>query len=195
MRAILLVLLSTIASTAFAAGTMTLAWEPVSNPSVRGYVIHYGPGAGNYNATVDVGNITTAVVSNLTEGTSYDFAVAAYDASHTEGLLSNDVEGTVQYTAPVASFTASVVSGAAPLALNFMNSSTGSITSYSWNFGDGTTSTAASPAKVYSNAGTYTVALTVTGPAGSNTSTETNYITVTAGGDKTPPGHTRRRPH
>jgi PKD repeat protein len=187
-RAILLILFSAIASTAFAAGTVTVAWDPVTNPNVRGYKVHYGPGAGNYTASVDVGNITTAPVNNLTEGATYHFAVAAYDASHTEGLLSTDVGAIVKYTVPVAAFTASVVSGPAPLALNFTSSSTGTITSYSWNFGDGTTSTSASPAKVYSNAGTFTVTLTVTGPGGSNTSTKSNYITVTAGGgDTTPP--------
>jgi len=187
-QAIALLLFSAIASTAFAAGKITLAWDSVTNPNVRGYMIHYGPSAGNYTASVDVGNITTAAVNNLTEGATYHFAVAAYDASHAEGLKSTDVGGIVKYTVPVAAFTASVVSGHAPLALNFTSSSTGSITSYSWNFGDGTTSTSASPAKVYSNAGTYTVALTVTGPGGSNTSTKANYITVTAGGDTTPPG-------
>ncbi len=53
-----------------------------------------------------------------------------------------------------------------------------SITSYAWTFGDGGTSTAASPSHVYAAAGTYTVALTVTGPGGSNTQTRTNYVTV-----------------
>ena len=68
----------------------------------------------------------------------------------------------------------------APLTVNFTNSSTGSITSYAWTFGDGTTSTVANPSKVYSAPGTYTVSLTVTGPGGSNAQTRTNYITVSA---------------
>ena len=33
---------------------------------------------------------------------------------------------------------------------------------YAWDFGDGTTSTSASPSKTYATAGTYTVTLTVT---------------------------------
>lgn len=43
--------------------------------------------------------------------------------------------------------------------------------SYSWNFGDGTTSTAMSPTKVYSAAGTYTVTLVATNTYGTNTTT------------------------
>ena len=64
--------------------------------------------------------------------------------------------------------------------MNFSNTSTGSITSHAWTFGDGGTSTAASPSHVYAAAGTYTVALTVTGPGGSNTQTRTDYVTVSA---------------
>jgi len=47
--------------------------------------------------------------------------------------------------------------------------SAGSITSYSWEFGDGNTGTGVSPTHVYMTAGEYTVDLTVTGPDGSNT--------------------------
>ena len=47
--------------------------------------------------------------------------------------------------------------------------STGSITSYSWEFGDGNTGSGVSPTHVYMTAGEYTVGLTVTGPGGSNT--------------------------
>ncbi len=186
-RASLYAFLLTLAAPVFAAGSITLAWDAVNSPNVRGYVIHYGPSAGSYNGSVDVGNITTASVTNLTEGATYHFAVAAYDTTHTEGGRSNDAAGTVAYKVPVASFTASATSGKAPLALNFTNSSTGAITSYSWTFGDGTTSTVANPVKVYSTAGTYTVALKVTGPGGANTSTKSNYITVTTGSDTTPP--------
>ena len=64
---------------------------------------------------------------------------------------------TVNAPAPVAQFTGSPTSGTSPLTVNFSNTSTGSITSYAWTFGDGGTSTAASPSHVYAAAGTYTV--------------------------------------
>ena len=86
---------------------------------------------------------------------------------------------TVSASAPVAQFTGTPTKGKAPTTVDFTNSSTGSITSYAWDFGDGTTSPAANPSKIYSKSGTYTVALTVAGPGGSNTKTQTNYVKVT----------------
>jgi len=80
--------------------------------------------------------------------------------------------------APVANFTADVAAGNTPLIVTFSDLSSGEITSYLWNFGDGTTSTEANPSHVYSAVGDHTVTLTVTGPAGSNTKTRTNYIGI-----------------
>jgi len=88
-------------------------------------------------------------------------------------------------TAPVTNFTANVVSGIAPLTVAFTDTSTGSIASRSWNFGDSTASTATNPSHVYSVPGNFTVSLTVTGDGGSNTVTKTNYIVVS-----TPPSST-----
>ena len=86
--------------------------------------------------------------------------------------------------APVADFIASPTSGEAPVAVSFSNSSTGDITGYSWNFGDGGSSTAQNPSHTYTSAGTYTVTLTATGPGGSDTATCNSCIVVT---DPPPP--------
>ncbi len=80
--------------------------------------------------------------------------------------------------APTAAFSGTPVSGYAPLAVSFTNASTGSPTSWSWTFGDGGTSTLQNPSHTYTDAGTYNVALTATNAAGSNTVTQTSYITV-----------------
>jgi PKD repeat protein len=57
------------------------------------------------------------------------------------------------------------LSGNAPLTVNFSSAGSsdpdGTIASYSWNFGDGTGSTAANPSHTYTSAGTYTATLTV----------------------------------
>ncbi|WP_456442762.1 PKD domain-containing protein [Caldithrix abyssi] len=80
--------------------------------------------------------------------------------------------------APTAAFTADPTSGCAPLSVQFTDQSSGDITSYSWDFGDGATSTAQNPQHTYNNPGTYTVSLTVSGPGGSDTETKVDYITV-----------------
>ena len=88
------------------------------------------------------------------------------------------IGGKVNFGTPAASFVADVTSGAAPLRVQFTDRSTNVIFSWSWTFGDGSTSTQQNPAHVYSAAGTYTVALTVHGPNGSSTQTRAGYITV-----------------
>jgi PKD repeat protein len=80
---------------------------------------------------------------------------------------------------PVANFSGSPTSGVKPLTVQFADASTGQITSRSWNFGDGQTSTLTNPSHTYVNSGTYTVSLTATGPGGTDTETKTNYIAVT----------------
>jgi PKD repeat protein len=64
--------------------------------------------------------------------------------------------------------------------VNFTSTSTGSITSYSWDFGDSVTSTEQNPTHSYAAPGTYSVTLTVTGPGGSDSQTKANYITAAA---------------
>ncbi len=79
---------------------------------------------------------------------------------------------------PAADFTGDPNSGEAPLAVQFTDSSTGNLTSWSWDFGDGNTSAEQSPAHTYVTAGTYTVSLTVTNTEGSDTKIEADYIIV-----------------
>ncbi len=80
---------------------------------------------------------------------------------------------------PVTDFTANPFTGTAPLDIQFIDTSTGSPTSWSWDFGDGGTSTDQNPLYIYTAAGTYTVNLTATNAGGSNTITKVGYITVT----------------
>lgn len=79
------------------------------------------------------------------------------------------------YSSPSASFskTLSPSNGVAPVTAGFTDASSGNITSWLWNFGDGTTSSTRNPSKVYGAAGNYTVSLTATNPIGSNTTSQT----------------------
>ena len=72
--------------------------------------------------------------------------------------------------APTANLTASLASGTAPLSVAFNGSTSfdpdGAISSYAWDFHDGTTATGATPSHVFGAPGTYVVTLTVTDNSG-----------------------------
>lgn len=109
----------------------------------------------------------------------------SYQASLTvsNGLASSTASRTINVTVPpgpIADFALSPPSGTAPLSVSFANSSTGSIVSWAWAFGDGTTSTLKDPPnKTYGTANTYAVTLTVT-DSGGLTSTTSKTLTVGA---------------
>lgn len=83
---------------------------------------------------------------------------------------------------PHADFSAQPTKGNAPLMVRFNDLSTGKITRYAWDFqNDGSIdSTRKNPTCIYTNPGTYSVKLTVSGPDGSDEEVKTGFITVTA---------------
>jgi PKD repeat protein len=82
--------------------------------------------------------------------------------------------------APVARFSATPLSGHAPLTVAFTDASTDTPTRWAWDFdGDGTDdSSAQNPSYTYSRAGTYTVKLTAANASGSGSLVLANYITA-----------------
>jgi PKD repeat protein len=82
---------------------------------------------------------------------------------------------------PVAAFTASSTSITTGQSITFTDQSTNNPTSWSWTLTGGTpsSSTAQNPSVTYNTAGTYSVTLTATNSAGSDSETKTGYITVT----------------
>jgi len=89
---------------------------------------------------------------------------------------------------PVADFQAFPVNGIAPLVVSFRDTSTGIINSWSWNFGEGGTSTEQNPVHMYRTAGIYSVSLTASGAYGSDTITRNGLITVKPAGSGSTPG-------
>ena len=165
------------------AGQVSLAWDANTEPTLGGYQLHYGQTSGNYTANVDVGNTTSYTLASLQDGATYYFALKAHD---TTGAIwsgfSNEVSKTIPTStiAPRASFNANPTSGMAPLTVTFADTSTGTISTRSWDFGDSSTSTATSGAKTYPTPGTYTMSLTVTGSGRSSTATKTISATAAA---------------
>jgi large repetitive protein len=112
---------------------------------------------------VDVLVSTPSGTSGVVSGDQYTFAAAAT-------------------TVPLPIFYAAPTSGLAPLEVSFTDQSTGSPATWSWNFGDGNTSTIQDPTNTYANNGTYSVTLTEENAEGENATTMTDYITVGGSG-------------
>jgi PKD repeat protein len=99
------------------------------------------------------------------------------------GMGDSDVETksnyiNIKYPPPLADFSVNQVNGIAPLSLTFTDQSDGNISSWSWFFGDGGTSTLQNPSHTYNIPGTYTVSLSVEGLGGADLETKTKYIKV-----------------
>lgn len=91
-----------------------------------------------------------------------------------QGCSDNTSRSVTIYTLPVSSFT--VKDNCKGVQSSFSNTSSGA-TSYLWAFGDFTSSSSISPLKIYYNAGTYNISLTVTSSNGC-THTTTKPINV-----------------
>ena len=70
---------------------MTLAWDADPTPDIAGYRLYSGTTSGVYTQISDLGNVTQTLVSNLTTGKTYYFAVTAYTTALTESVPSNEV--------------------------------------------------------------------------------------------------------
>lgn len=139
------------------------------------------------------GNISTE------ENPTYEYAnpgtftvsltVTSADGSDTETKTGLITVNSGEATAPTADFTATPTSGAAPLTVQFTDGSadgSSPVDAWTWDFGDGETSTEENPSHVYDTAGTYNVTLTVTSNDGSDEEFRSNLITVASGSGMAP---------
>jgi PKD repeat protein len=137
------------------------------------------------------GNTTNSTVQypvhTYNSAGNYTVNLTASNGAGSESLIRTSyITVTSGAVAPVAGFTGTPLSGAAPLTVQFNDTSSNSPTSWNWSFGDGNYSTDKNPSYTYNSAGTYTVRLTATNSAGSGMATETGYITVSSGGSGIP---------
>jgi len=109
----------------------------------------------------------------------YNVALTASNANGSNTLtksgyivVSNVLNG------PVANFSASPISGKAPLKVSFTDQSTGSPDAWKWTFGDGGNSTEQNPVHTYNKSGLYSVTLTASNANGNNELTKTGCIAV-----------------
>src|SRR3989440_9040280 len=110
---------------------------------------------------------------------SYSVSLTVTNSGGSNSLTKPSYISVATPPAPLAPFSGSPTSGTAPLAVTFTDQSTGPPAAWSWDFGDGTSSTAQNPVHTYAAAGSYSVSLTVTNSGGSNSLTKPSYIGVT----------------
>jgi gliding motility-associated-like protein len=135
----------------------------------------------------DFGNGQTSALQNPTisfntPGT-YTITLIARNRSGADAIRKTDYITVYPYPTPV--FTANHTIGCAPAAIQFADQSTagqGSITSWSWDLGDGTSSNQQNPSHSYTQTGYYNVSLKVTNSGGcSNTATQARYLRIVDG--------------
>ena len=82
--------LATLVVTEAQSSSVTLSWNPNSESDLAGYRVYAGTVSGSYGNPVDMGNVTTFQIVNLSPGQTYHFAVTAYDSSGNESGFSNE---------------------------------------------------------------------------------------------------------
>lgn len=84
-----------------AAESITVRWNPNSEPDLAGYKVYYGTTSGRYSEVIDVNLTTVAVVDGLQPATRYYFVVTAYDSAGNESEPSEEVyASTLDQTPP-----------------------------------------------------------------------------------------------
>ena len=84
------------------AASVTLAWDPNSEPDVAGYRLYYGKTMGNYESVIDVGNQTAWNPPDLEDGTTYFFTVTAYNIFGYESDFSSELRYPEPFSATIS---------------------------------------------------------------------------------------------
>ena len=159
---------------------LTVSFNASSSHDSDGIIVTYqwtfGDGS---NGT----GVTTSHTYTATSNRTYNVTLTVTDDGEAQATDSQVVLVTPppRNSPPVASFTRTPLSGEAPLNMSFDASSSydsdGSITSYTWSFGDGGSGSGVTVSHTYSSSGTYSAQLTVSDNGGM-TSTVTHSILV-----------------
>ncbi|MEH6781597.1 MAG: PKD domain-containing protein [Rhodoglobus sp.] len=121
--------------------------------TVEAYAWDFGDGASGTGAIVDH--------TYATAGT-YEVSLTVTDNKGASATTSESITVLAPNVAPTAAFTSEVTDNVVSFDGSTSADSDGTISSYSWDFGDGASDSAVSTSHLYAAAGTYTVTLTVT---------------------------------
>ncbi len=149
---------------------VTVTFTDTSAGTITGWLWDFGDGT--------TSNVQVPAPKTYNAAGNYSMTLTVTDATGSAGIS----QTVSVYSTPVASFTKSAANGVPPLTVNFTDTSTGNPVSWSWDFGDGATSTLKNPSKTYTIPQNYTITLTVTNPAGTASTSQVVMVsTVFAG--------------
>ena len=149
--------------------SVTVATKPVSAFSATPTTVCVGQAVQFTNNTTGANSYTWLFGDGQTSTQQAPAHIYGAPGVYTVTLVSSNnfscndtlvIQNLITVNPPLANFTVNSACGN-QLTYSFINTSIGG-TSYLWNFGDGTTSTAFSPSHTYAANGVYTVTLTVT---------------------------------
>ena len=84
------------------AASVTLAWDPNTEPDIVGYSLYYGKASGIYEFVIDVRNQTTCNISDLEDAETYYFIVTAYNISGFESDFSSELRYPQPFSATIS---------------------------------------------------------------------------------------------
>ncbi|MEI6292268.1 MAG: PKD domain-containing protein [Methanomicrobiales archaeon] len=124
--------------------------------------------------------VTTQTTSPVTSAATTSVSTTQTTIPATSHTTTTTTTASQSQSNPAVAFFADITEGPGPLDVQFTDMSLGGPTSWSWDFGDGTSDTVQNPAHTYQDEGTYTVILTATSRTGSATVSRLDYIVVEA---------------
>lgn len=148
-------------------GTQQVCFTDLSQGTINTYSWAFGDNTSS--------NESNPCHTYISEG-NYTVTLYVDGANNETSSASRVVSIVAQTEAPTAQFSANRTTVTVNDRVDFTDQSTGLITAWLWDFGDGVTSTDRNPGHQYTGEGSFSVTLTVTGPGGSS---QTSDATIT----------------
>lgn len=165
-----------VASGTSGTAPFTVAFTDQSSGNVQARLWNFGDGSFSTEP---------APVHTYTASGAYDVTLTALGFGGQDELVRNGliaVNGPGGPDAPSAGFRSDRTAGNVPLPVQFTDLSSGEVTAWQWNFGDGSSSSAQNPLHTYTSGGVFTVSLTVSGPGGTDTVVRLDHVTANVPG-------------